>query len=71
MRSKIAEPCEITLKNVKRNANEYFVDESNSLRERNGNLRRLRRTENIEKRGERSRSARTAYVTPGEGGNIT
>jgi hypothetical protein len=48
----LAELCEQTLKNGRRNANESLVKKSDRIRGRNENLRQGRQTDNIEERGE-------------------
>jgi hypothetical protein len=49
---KLAELCERTLRNGRRNASESFVKKLNRVRGRNENIWQRRQTDNIEERGE-------------------
>jgi hypothetical protein len=71
----MAEPCERTVRNRRRNANELLVEKSNRLRDRNETLRLRIRTENNEEREERvemrriAKRRRTHQIQPPNGNN--
>jgi hypothetical protein len=54
----MADPCEITVRNRRINANESLVEKSNRRRDRNETLRRRIRTGNIEEKEERLKMRR-------------